>query len=250
MISNANAGREVAQVGDHGRQDCQQYAQVRNQAEESADCTRGNRSTGRPIMPNRRDAADAEKHSDDEVTHNERADHARDQAQHYVGRVAVLHAEQHHRLRAHVVLPAQHEEHQERNKCEGQHQLGNGVGVLADHVRPIARLLHGQGFAVLGAFGHYRLGGLLNLLSLLAELRSQGLNPGLVLGHLVHEIQRSAVGDVAGQAQVLPPAITTATSEPNDSRYVEPDYAGRRSGARTKASRMEIRTTTRISLAT
>ena len=140
---------EVPKVGDQGRQDGEKYAKVGNQAKESADDARENRNTASPIRPNRAMLHALRKTPMMKLpTIKDRIMRAT-KPEHDVGGITVLHVEQHDRSRAHVVLPAQHEEDQKRNKGERKHNLRDRAGVAADQVGPTARLLHGDGFLVL-----------------------------------------------------------------------------------------------------
>src|ERR1019366_742534 len=183
--------------GDERRDDGEYNTEIRNQAQESADDPE-EVEIGQAQHSEHSNAAHTQEDANDEVADNERPDHARNQTQHDVSGIPVLHAEQHHRGGAHVVLPAQHEENQERYKGDGKHHLRYRAGIPADHVGPGARLANGHGLLVCFRRRHYRLGGLLNLFGLLAPLPHQLPDPDLVLGQFLHERQSAAVGDIRG----------------------------------------------------
>src|SRR5579862_5537284 len=117
----------MSQISHQGRQDRQQHTEVGDQAEKPADYSQKIK-VGQANDSEKQNAEGAEKYSDDEVAQDERTNHPGNQAQHDVGRVSVFHAEQHHGSRAHVVLPTQHEENEERDEGQGQHQFRNRIG--------------------------------------------------------------------------------------------------------------------------
>ena len=117
-------GGQRAHADHHGRQNREHDAEIGQQADDSADHP-DDVEVGHAENPECDGAGDAEDHSDDDVAHDEAANHLRNQSQGDVGGVAVLHAEQHHGRGPHVVLPAQHEEDQEWDEGRHQHDFGD-----------------------------------------------------------------------------------------------------------------------------
>jgi hypothetical protein len=69
-----------------------------------------------------------------------------------------------------MILPAQHEEDEERNEGQRQDQLGNRAGIPAHQVSPAAGLLHRDRVFVLLGLGQHSFGCFLDLLGLLPDL--------------------------------------------------------------------------------
>src|ERR1019366_7674112 len=190
---------QVPQVGDERRDDGENNTEVRNQAQKSADDPE-EVEIRQAQHSEHNNAAHTQEDANDEVAHDERPDHARNQTQHDVSGIPVFHAEQHHRGGAHVVLPAQHEENQERYKGDGQHHLRYRAGIAADQVGPVARLADGYSLLVRFRGRQHRLGGVLNLLGFGGDPPRHLLDPGLVLRQRLHEIHGAAIREIGGCA--------------------------------------------------
>ena len=158
--------------------------------------------------------------------------------------MAVFHAKQHHGRRASVLLPTEHEVHQERNKGQREEHLRNGSKAPGHEIRYRAGGLDSDDALVVGHRAERVQG-----FRALAKCHDRRADAVRIFGQNLHEGGRLVVGEI-GDPQSRA-AAESAQRPGTTGRAAGGGGSGSPlSGAKMKASRVETRITTRTSSAT